>query len=336
MNVLRAQQFTAGENVIIAVIDTGIDTNHPDFSGRISPLSYNSYTEKVGLEHAHDDHGHGTAVAGIAAGKSTGTAPGAVIMAIKANKPETGEFESESVIRGIDYAVENGANIINLSFGRPFIDEDGDCGFDTEIYQAVLNAVENGVIVISSAGNSAEFNANYPGAHPQVIAVSSTRQGLEFDYEISNYGPQIDISAPGKFIITTILGGGYGLYSGTSMATPSVSGITALIMSYNPDLTTQEVRQAIFTTARPAGTPDSDGKCIYYGFGIINAGRAVESIAAYIYTITDALEILTYLAGMTTFSAEQYKLYDLTGDGVTDINDALHILMILAGMVKHP
>ena len=202
MDIDRAHALATGEGVIVAVIDTGIDPDHPAFTGRILENSYNSHTNEIGLAFVQDDNKHGTHVSGIIAAARditndvVGTAPDAEIMTIKANNPEdTGAFRGESILRGINYAVDKGAKIINMSLGRPFIYGPSDAE-----HKVIINAVNKGVLVVCSAGNNRDSNAGYPAAYPEAVAVSATRQSYKFEYQYSNYGPQIEISAPGTNI----------------------------------------------------------------------------------------------------------------------------------------
>jgi len=274
MDTRKAHDITTGKGVVVAVIDTGIDTTHPKFSGRISNKSYDSVTESIGVNYVMDGNGHGTHVSGIIAASYEqassvfGVAPDVTILAIKANTGSTANFDSAFVIRGIKYATANGAHVINMSLGRPF--SGGPSALElTEI----KNAVEKGVTVIAAAGNSSEGNAAYPAAYPEVIAVSAVKQNNEFDneYSKSNYGPQINISAPGANIYSTVPGG-YGYKSGTSMASPNVAGVAALIKACYSSYTPQQIRNVLCETAREAGVLGWDP---YYGYGVVNAYAAV-------------------------------------------------------------
>jgi len=304
---------STGGGVTIAIIDTGIAANHPDFSGRVLATSYNSHNDTVGITHVADDHGHGTSVAGVAAGRNTGTvsgvAPNADIMVIKANIPDTEEFTSLSLLRGINYAVENGADIINLSLGREYFDENGQSTYEELEHQVVKDAVAKGVTIVAAVGNKKLSNVAYPAAYPEVIAVSSVNRQGEFDSGFSNYGIGVDVAAPGNLIYTTRRTGGYGNSSGTSIATSSVSGTAALIKSLNPKATPEQIAQTIYSTADK--NFDGINKSIYFGYGIVNAGKAVELTLANLPTykvghvlgkerigVGDAMEILKHLGRM--------------------------------------
>jgi subtilisin family serine protease len=283
MDTEEAWTYSTGAGVIVAVIDTGIDVGHPAFAGRNSPISYNSETDQIGLAYVQDGHGHGTHVAGIigaaAAGGNNifGVAPDVEIMTIKANPGDEDIFYTDALLRGINYSVANGADIINMSLGRSF-----SYGEDALERSVIASAVASGVTVIAAAGNSRE-RTGFPAAYPEVIAVSSTRQGFSFDYSYSNFGPEIDVAAPGSDIYAPIIGGGYGDKTGTSMASPNVAGVAALVKSLHPSYTPEQIQSVLRGTAMEAGELGRDD---WYGYGIVNAYAAVLGV--------DALHSVTY------------------------------------------
>ena len=275
MDTERAWEVTKGEHTVVAIIDTGIDIDHPAFDGRISERSFNAYTKKIGITHVRDDYGHGTHVSGVAAasldsaeGKS-GVAPNAELLVIKANMPNRDEFRSVELYRAINYAVENGADVINMSFGRYYYDW---WDFDETEHMILANAVSKGVTVVCSAGNNGDDHVFFPAAYDECVAVSATKQGYRFDYSSSNYGPEIDIAAPGCEINSTAIGGGYDIMSGTSMSSANVTGVVALIKSLNPEFSSQQVKDVLYRAARDTGEIGRDD---YYGHGIVNAYAAV-------------------------------------------------------------
>ena len=279
-----AHALSKGANVTIAVIDTGIDAAHPAFNNRILKTSYNSYTNQIGIPYVQDDNNHGTHISGIASACAytgersiIGIAPDATILTIKANISNTELFDGASLIRGINYAAENGADIINMSLGRRYSE-----GSDTLEHDAIIKAVKKGVTVVCAAGNDRDSNAGYPAAYPEVIAVSATRQGWAYEYSYSNYGPEIDIAAPASDILSVNVGGGFEYQSGTSIAAPNVSGVAALIKSLHPGYTPEQIRDVLCITAREAGEAGRDD---YYGYGVVNAYAAVLGADA-LFTVT--------------------------------------------------
>ena len=279
MDTERAWNLSLGEGTLVAVIDTGIDISHPKFAGRISEKSYNSSTGQLGIAYVQDDAGHGTHVSGIIAASLEGdedvcgVAPKVTILTIKANIPSNPNyFDSVTLYRAINYATENGADIINMSLGRNY-----GGGEDELEHNAIINALAKGATVICAAGNERDNHAGYPAAYPEAIAVSALRWGGVFENSYSNYGPEIDIAAPGSDIYSTANGGGYESLSGTSMASPNAAGVAALIKSLHPEYTPGQVRDQLCETARAAGAL---GKNNYYGWGIVNAYGAVLGIEA--------------------------------------------------------
>ncbi|MCL2153199.1 MAG: S8 family serine peptidase [Oscillospiraceae bacterium] len=275
--------ISTGVGVVVAVIDTGIDIYHPEFAGRILATSYNSHTDQVGLDYVKDNHGHGTCVSGILAASSAnnsgvyGVAPDVELLVIKADRPSDNKFEMASLLRAVNYAVENGADIINMSLGSPY-----SAGAVDLEQKVIANAVNKGVTVVCAAGNDRTNHAGYPAAYPEAIAVSALKQGCKFDDTYSNYGSEIDISAPGTGIYSTANGGAYTSMNGTSMACPNVAGVGALIKALHPEYTPQKIRAIICETAREAGKLGWDE---YYGYGVVNAYAALLEIDA-LYSVT--------------------------------------------------
>jgi len=281
-----AWDITTGEGVIIAILDTGIDIDHPKFAGKILPNSYNSYTDQIGLSYVRDDHGHGTHVSGIAAASMEGdafvcgVAPDASILAIKTNIPGAGSLTVASWVRGLNYAVENGADVANMSFGGPYA--------YAIAQNAITNAVARGIIIVCAAGNDSANNASYPAAYPETMAVSALEPSGWIS-SFSNYGPQIDVAAPGRNIYAPKNGGGYVNMSGTSMASPCVVGVAALIKSLHPDCTAEQFRDILRKTARKVGPAEWDE---YYGYGLVNAYAALlgdDSICSVTFDFNDGI-----------------------------------------------
>lgn len=275
-----------GEGVVVAIIDTGADCDHEYIKDSVdSSLSYNSYYKTYGNDAVEDDYGHGVHVAGIIAGAAktktssytiSGVAPNATLMIIKADRPSDHGFEVASLSTAINYAVAKGADIINMSLGSAYNN-----GYYSEVMKTAVDAAEAaGVLVICAAGNESYEHAGYPAAFDSTIAVSATKYGYEFDDSYSNYGPEIDIAAPGTYLCSSYLEGDYVYMAGTSMATPVVTGIAALAMQANPDATAAEIRTLLTSTAKDAGEFGYDE---YYGAGIVNAYAALNGEA---YTAT--------------------------------------------------
>ena len=215
-----------GEGITIAVIDTGVESNHSDLEGVVLP-GYDAISDTYGV--ISDSNGHGTHVAGIIAAKNDGhgvegLAPSVKILPIKA-LDANGNGEEKDVAKGILWAVSQGADIINLSLGG---DQD-----NTILRDAVAKAISNGVVVVASSGNDGAFfnKINYPASLPGVVAVTATDPNDTVAY-FSNTGDYIDLAAPGVFIKSTWINNSYREESGTSMAAPYVSASIAIIASY--------------------------------------------------------------------------------------------------------
>lgn len=258
--------YNKGTGVKVAIIDTGIDYNHPDLDGNYKG-GYNFVSNNYD---PNDDNGHGTHVAGIIAAEENGigvvgVAPEASLYAVKV-LDSTGSGTFSNVIAGIDWSVNNGMQVISMSLGA----NEG----SISLKNAVDNANSSGVVVVAAAGNDGNSagttdTVDYPARYDSVIAVAAT-DSSNTRASFSSTGPAVEVSAPGVSVYSTIPGG-YGYKSGTSMATPHVTGTAALIIASNPNLTNVEVRQILRNTSTDLGDPGKDNK---YGYGLINANKA--------------------------------------------------------------
>ncbi|MDW8101047.1 MAG: S8 family peptidase [Anaerolineae bacterium] len=289
LQVESAWDVTVGHpDVIIAVLDTGVEMGHPDLAAGIwtNPGEIpdnglddegNGFVDDVhGWDFADedndpsDDYWHGTHVAGIAAARIhnaigiTGVAGGATIMPIDVFRGGIGTYAD--LIQAIVYATDNGADIINMSLGA--------LSYSRGEEAAVDYAWRRGVVLVAAAGNNGNNAWHYPAAHPHVIGVAAT-DSYDRRASFSSFGPFVAVSAPGVAVMSTMRSGKYGLGNGTSMATPHVSGLAALILSRNPTLTNEQVRAIIESTADDL---DTFGWDPYYGFGRINAARALAAV----------------------------------------------------------
>jgi uncharacterized repeat protein (TIGR02543 family) len=269
-NIDDAWAISSGEGITIAVIDTGIDTDHNEFQGRISELSYNSRTKIVGLEAVEDDSGHGTMVAGVIASGDNGygvigVAPHAEILAIKANYENKQAFRASYFIEAILYATEVGVDIINASVAFT--------SYNSTMDQAVQNAVAAGILFVAASGNTGSERAIYPAAFDNVISVGSLNSKGEID-GFSTFHETLDFAAPGSSIIMPNMDGKYISRSGTSFAAPHVAGIAALMLQVYPNLTPAEIEQKLRSGAVDKGEPGFDKK---YGYGMVDAYASIAS-----------------------------------------------------------
>jgi thermitase len=283
INAPLAWDLTVGGSIIIAIVDTGIDLDHEDFScaGKLTAARWNFVSDNSNPD---DDYGHGTHVAGIAAACSNngkgvaGVAWGARLMPVKVLDASGSGYYSD-VAAGITYAVDHGARIVNLSLG-------GTSG-STTLANAVQYAHDHGVLVVAAAGNCAQggpqcnYYVNpviYPAAYPTVLAVAATDSDDNWA-DFSEHQPYVDVAAPGVDIYSTYFDGDYAFMNGTSMATPHVSGLAALLWSVVPSLTVDQVESTVESTADDlVDYPGAPGKDDYFGYGRINAGRALSSV----------------------------------------------------------
>lgn len=271
-NIDEAWKITTGStSITVAIIDTGIDTDHPEFVGRLSALSYNAAYDQIGLEYVEDDEGHGTMVAGVIGANSNnnigvaGVTNHVQLMVIKANENNVDTFKDSHIIRGIYYAVDNGADIINLSLGSTYA--------NPLTLKAVTYAEDNNVIVVASSGNDGEEIKIYPASFDSVISVGSVDRYSTLS-SFSNFNDKVDVVAPGSSITTTNMANSYSTVGGTSFSAPYVAGIIALYKSIYPESSTTQVKSALQTTSKDLG---STGYDIHYGDGLIDALALVST-----------------------------------------------------------
>ena len=286
INMSDAWNKSTGSGVTVAVVDTGISQAGEDGFGNRVFGGYNFVKEN---ENFSDDNGHGTHVAGTIAQETdngigvAGIAYNANLLGVKVlNKKGSGA--DSGVADGIRWAADNGAQVINMSLG-------GDSSSQT-LEDAVNYANERGVVICAAAGNSGADTIGYPARYDACIAVGSVRYDKEkADY--SQYGAGLDVVAPGGDTSVDQNQDGYGdgvvqetftkklfrmkwgyyYFQGTSMATPHVSGLAALIIGKYPAYTPDQVRNAIESTAEDLGLPGYDTT---YGYGLINASAALN------------------------------------------------------------
>lgn len=256
--------------VRIAVIDTGVDYNHPDLKNRV--VKESGYDFVNDDDDPMDDNGHGTHVAGIIAAEANNEEgiAGVVgnldveIIPIKVLDKD-GVGYSDTISKGIEYAVNKGVNIINLSLGGTEKDED--------IENAVKYALENCVAVIAAAGNDKQNCDEYTPAGVKGVYTVAASNPLNRVARFSNFGESIDITAPGVKILSTVPDGGYEAWDGTSMAAPVVSGVAAVIIAHDPTIDIDELKDILKESSKDIM---KEGEDIFTGSGLINAKKAFE------------------------------------------------------------
>jgi subtilisin family serine protease len=229
--------LATGKGVLVAVVDSAIDVNHPDLAGVIA-----GRFDSAGME--DKPHPHGTGMAGAIAShkRLLGIAPNARLLAIQAFGVNSGGAQGTSlaIVKGLDWAVEQGARVINMSFAGPR---------DPILEQAIKGLRDRGIVLIAAAGNAGPKSAPlFPGADPNVIAVSATDADNN-TYKNANRGKYIAIAAPGVDILVPAPEGGYQLTTGTSVAAAHVSGVAALLLERSPGLKPDELRKILTSTA---------------------------------------------------------------------------------------
>lgn len=260
---------TGSEQLQVAVIDTGVNAAHPD-AGRVA----GGYDFVNGDADATDDNGHGTAVAGCISPVTNnalgiaGLSWNSVVLPVKV-LDASGSGSYSAIANGIIYAADWGARIINLSLGGT--------SNSTTLQNAVNYAWNKGCVIVAAAGNSGNSTAFYPAACNNVVAVSATRSN-DTRPTWSNYGSYVDLSAPGENIWTLDNGTGYRYISGTSFSSPIVAGVLALMASTGPR-SNAELVELLLTNVDDIGTAGYD---TYYGYGRVNAFRAVQATAGFV------------------------------------------------------
>jgi thermitase len=257
-----AWDVTQGNSsTVVAIVDTGIQRNHPDLDSKI--VAGYDYVQNDTA--ADDGNGHGTHVAGTSAAETNngtagaGTCPNCNLMPVRV-LDNNGSGTLANVAKGIEFAANNGAKVINLSLGG---------GGSSTLQSAVDNAWNRGVFLACAAGNSntSSTTSSYPAAYPNCFAIASTTS-TDARSSFSNYGNWVEVAAPGSNIYSTWLNGGTNTISGTSMATPHVAGLAGLLASQG--LTNAQIRDRICSTSDPISGTGSLWTC-----GRINAYRAV-------------------------------------------------------------
>jgi subtilisin family serine protease len=240
----QAHELAKGRNVLVAMIDSGVDISHPELDGAIAG-TFDT------IDGSGKPHSHGTAIAGLIAAHARlmGSAPAARILAVRAfdGTGASSEGSTFNILKGLDWAAVNGARVINMSFAGPS---------DPAIHRDMEAAYKNAIVLIAAAGNAGPKSPPlYPAADPYVIAVTAT-DAEDRIFAASNRGPYIAVAAPGVDILVAAPDGAYQIQSGTSFSAAEMSGIAALMIERRPNLTPNAIRAILFATAK-ALAPDT-------------------------------------------------------------------------------
>jgi subtilisin len=266
----EAWSTSKGKGIRVAVLDTGIDFNHPDLKDNyVDGVSYVKGAPTAMDDHYHGTHCAGTIAAAINGAGVIGVAPEASLYAVKVlDKNANGLFSWS--IAGIDWCIRKKMHIISMSLGSASV--------PTAVELICNTAWSKGLLIVAGAGNQEgnpvppqQSNVDYPARYKNVIAVSS----VDHDDVIapdSGRGPEVDLCAPGVCILSTLPDAKYGKMSGTSVACPHVSGVAALTWGAHPSSNNEQIWNLIASTAHDLGIPGPDSK---YGYGRVNADVAL-------------------------------------------------------------
>ena len=263
VNAPKAWGITTGSSLLVGVLDTGIDANHPDLNGKVS-----SGTDVNDID-LRDTIGHGTEVSGIIAANTNnnqgiaGVSWNTKIISLKITD-DFGQARVSNVVTALDQAYQKGVKIVHISLSTN--------QFSQTLKSAVQEAQDKGILIISTSGNSGVEELRYPAAFDGVIGTGAVDETKQLEY-YSTTGEHVTLVAPGAAIYTTSLDSTYNKVTGTSFAAPQVSGAAALVWSIAPKLTNKEVREILINSADDLGDPGKDNQ---YGYGLLNIEKATE------------------------------------------------------------
>lgn len=278
---LRAYQFDQtkldGTGVVVAVIDTGIDDTHPDLSGKfVTGRDFSGLGSPDGTAPVGPSSYHGTMVASLIAGQGKssggviGVAPGVSLMSLSIGLGVAGADTDQQIADAVIWAVDNGAQVINLSLTR------NSRTWPSSWDEAFLYALERDVIVVSASGNRLDGSGSpsAPGTMPGVLSVGGLTKTQGGSERSSTDGIAIDITAPAEELFGSFPGGEIRSWEGSSAAAPIVSGLVALMLEADPSASSNDVLQRLIASADDLGEPGFDG---VFGFGAINPTQALDS-----------------------------------------------------------
>ena len=305
---------TGSASVTIAVVDSGVQANHPDLAGRVLA----GYDFVNNDSDASDDNGHGTAVSGVAAAQGNdaigvaGAAWNVSILPVKTmNSSGSGSYSA--IANGITYAADRGAKIINLSLG-------GSLSSST-LQSAVSYAWNKGALIVAAAGNNGSSTTVYPAAYPNVVAVSATTSSDTLA-SFSSYGSFVDLSAPGQDITTSWLNSSYVTISGTSFSSPLTAGVAALALSRNPALSNVQLASLLTANTDDLGAAGYD---IYFGSGRLNAAKVVAAAAPVVDTTAPVTLVTNPKDGSSVGTARSLTVSVSSSDNIGVTKAELYI-----------
>lgn len=268
---------TGGQGVVVAVIDTGIDSSHPDLDGVVvGGADFSGVGTPDGQTPVGTSSFHGTMVASLISGQGLetggviGVAPAAEILSISVGLGVQSSDTDAQIAAAVTWAVDQGADVINLSLSR------NAASWPASWDQAFLHAFENDVVVVAASGNEIDGNLvpGAPATIPGVLSVTGINQDFEAEAVASTSGFQVAIAAPGKDLYGSYPGEQIAKWSGSSAAAPIVSGVVALMRQQDPEASANDIVYRLLATARDIGSQGVDSE---YGFGLIDATLALAS-----------------------------------------------------------
>jgi Subtilase family len=262
LKLVDAHRLARGGRVLIAVIDSEVDATHPDIAGSIA----GNFGASADDERPHS-HGTGMAGAIVARRAMLGVAPEASLLTVRAfsSRANTVEGTTFNILKGLDWAAEKGARVVNMSFAGPS---------DPRLREALGKAYKKGMVLIAAAGNAGPNSPPlFPAADPNVIAVTATDSNDAL-FTGANRGNHIAVAAPGVDVLAPAPDGTYQFTTGTSVAAAEVSGAAALLIQRNPAITPAQVRKILMDTAKDLGPKGRDPQ---FGAGLIDVLRAVNA-----------------------------------------------------------
>jgi subtilisin family serine protease len=259
LHLLEAHRISTGEDVLVAVIDSKIDTAHPDLAGVFA-----GENDVIGT--AGPPHPHGTAMAGAIAahGRLVGVAPRVRLLAVRAfsGTDDSAQGTTFNILKGFDWAASRGARVVNMSFAGPP---------DPMLHEMISRAHARGMVLVAAVGNAGPRSPPlYPAAYAEVIGVTATDADDRLLPQ-ANRGPQVALAAPGVDVLADAPEGRFQLTSGTSVASAHVSGVAALVLARDPALSPAELRRRLIAAARPLPGMRRD-----VGAGVVDALRALR------------------------------------------------------------
>ncbi|MEJ2853567.1 MULTISPECIES: S8 family serine peptidase [unclassified Saccharothrix] len=276
LGVPKAHEHSRGRGVVVAVVDSGVDDTAPDLTGG-AVLPGTGFGNATGTAGTRDTDGHGTAMAALIAGRGVsggalGVAPEATILPVSVGA-DGEKFTTTAVAEGITWAVDNGADVVNLSLTS-------EATLTPDLLRAVNHAFEHDVVVVAGTGNDGVPHIGAPANIRGVLAVAGTERDL-VPWSDSNTGPETVLAAPAKGIVSavpkSVVDTGYAEMDGTSAATALVSGAAALVRAAHPDMNAASVVNRLISTATDADAPGRDDAT---GFGQVDPFAAITADVA--------------------------------------------------------